>query len=106
MKEWLFIRLLVMLSYCLRKIIKLFSFFLGIVIHPIKNISIWMILLLTLGNVPIHLKGQSMFLMSARVKSHSIIKSANKFLILREQILSLISWTSKSRLWSKVKRAE
>lgn len=79
MKEWLFIRLLVMLSYCLRKIIKLFFFFLGIVIHPIKNISIWMILLLTLGNVPIHLKGQSMFLMSAGLVS--IMTYISKFLL-------------------------
>lgn len=81
MKEWLFVRLLVMLSYCLRKIIKLFSFFLGIVIHPIKNISIWMILLLllTLGNVPIHLEGKAMFLMSAGLVS--IMTYISKFLL-------------------------
>ena len=43
---------------------------------------------------------------SARVKSHSSIKSASKSFLLREQSLSLISWTSNFLLSSCVNRAE
>lgn len=78
MKGILFYKLLVVLSFCLREISKLFFFFLGIVIHPIKNISIWMIVLLSgliMGNISIQLTGKDMFLMSAGLVSIMIFIS-------------------------------
>lgn len=78
MKGILFYKLLVVLSFCLREISKLFFFILGIVIHPIKNISIWMIVLLSglmMGNISIQLTGKDMFLMSAGLVSIMIFIS-------------------------------
>lgn len=78
MKGILYYKLLVVLSFCLREISKLFFFILGIVIHPIKNISIWMIVLLSgliMGNISIQLTGKDMFLMSAGLVSIMIFIS-------------------------------
>lgn len=71
-------KLLVVLSFCLRKIFELFFFIIEIVIHPIKNISIWMIVLfssLIMGNISIQLTGKDMFLMSAGLVSIMIFIS-------------------------------
>lgn len=78
MKGILSYKLLVVLSFCVREISKLFFFILGIVIHPIKNISIWMIVLLSgliMGNISIQLTGKDMFLMSAGLVSIMIFIS-------------------------------
>ena len=75
----LFDKLLVVLSFCLRKISELFFFIIEIVIRPIKNISIWMIVLLSsliVGKVPIQLKGKEMFLMSVGLVSIMIFISS------------------------------
>lgn len=65
---------------CLRKIFELFFFIIEIVIRPIKNISIWMIVLLSsfliVGKVPIPLKGKEMFLMSVGLVSIMIFISS------------------------------
>lgn len=74
----LFDKLLVVSSFCLRKIGNLVGFIIGIVIHPIKNISIWMIVLLSgliMGNISIQLTGKDMFLMSAGLVSIMIFIS-------------------------------
>ena len=71
-------KLLVVLKFCLRKILELFFFIIEIVIHPIKNISIWMIVLfssLIMGNISIQLTGKDMFLMSAGLVSIMIFIS-------------------------------
>lgn len=79
MMDILFDKLLVVLSFCLRKISELFFFIIEIVIRPIKNISIWMIVLLSfliVGNIPIQLTGKEMFLMSVGLVSIMIFISS------------------------------
>lgn len=78
MMDILIDKLLVVGSFCFRKIFELFFFIIEIVIHPIKNISIWMIVLLSsliAGNISIQLTGKDMFLMSAGLVSIMIFIS-------------------------------
>ena len=76
----LFDKLLVVSSFCLRKIGNLVGFIIGVVIHPIKNIAIWITLLLSsfliVGNVSIQLEGKDMFLMSVGLVSIMIFISS------------------------------
>ena len=76
----LFGKLLVVSSFCLRKIGNLVGFIIGVVIHPIKNIAIWITLLLSsfliVGNVSIQLEGKDMFLMSVGLVSIMIFISS------------------------------
>lgn len=79
MMDILFDKLLAVLLFCLRKISELFFFIIEIVIRPIKNISIWMIVLLSfliVGNIPIQLTGKEMFLMSVGLVSIMIFISS------------------------------
>lgn len=73
MDDILIDKLSVVLIFCVRKIFKLVFFIIAIVIHPIKYISIWMIVLLSsfliVGKVPIQLKGKEMFSMSVGLVS-------------------------------------
>ena len=46
MMDILLDKLLVVSLFCLRKIGNLVGFIIGVVIHPIKNIAIWITLLL------------------------------------------------------------
>lgn len=76
----LFDKLSVVLSFCLRKIGNLVAFIIGVVMHPIKNIAIWITLLLSsfliVGNVSIQLEGKDMFLMSVGLVSIMIFISS------------------------------
>lgn len=80
MMDILFDKLLVVSSFCLRKIGNLVGFIIGVVIHPIKNIAIWITLLLSsfliVGNVSIQLEGKDMFLMSVGLVSIMIFISS------------------------------
>ena len=67
----LFDKLLVVSSFCLRKIGNLVGFIIGVVIHPIKNIAIWITLLLSsfliVGNVSIQLEGKDIAAVNLQV---------------------------------------
>jgi putative uncharacterized protein (fragment) len=81
MMENLIYKLLHSFIECLRKFMEVLFFAYEIIRHPIKNISIWLVGLLTLliyGNLSIEIKGKDMFFMSAGLVS--IITFISNFL--------------------------